>query len=107
LFLPTGLSALAPEGSPASLACPPGQVITGFSFATFGTFAAGSSCAAGLVPAPAVLGPARRRQGGALPQAGGEAEVDLRIGAEGRRGRIKGGLQDGHGQGIAGGRPGG
>jgi len=45
--------ALVPEGSPAVLDCPAGQLITGFSFATFGTFASGSSCSAGLTPAPA------------------------------------------------------
>jgi alpha-L-rhamnosidase len=45
--------ALVPEGTPASLACPPGQLISSFSFATFGTFAPASSCADGpLFPYP-------------------------------------------------------
>ena len=45
--------ALVPEGTAAALSCPAGHVISGFSFATFGTFAAGSDCTAGLTPAPA------------------------------------------------------
>ena len=43
----------APEGTSASLACPPGQLISGFSFATFGTFSPDSSCASALTPLPA------------------------------------------------------
>ena len=45
--------ALVPEPTAATLACPAGQVISGVSFATFGTFTPGSSCAAGLTPEPA------------------------------------------------------
>ena len=45
--------AFVDEPNPATLACPPGQVITGFNFATFGTFSANSSCGAGLSPLPA------------------------------------------------------
>ena len=42
--------AFVPEPTAATLACPPGEIISGFSFATFGTFAPDSSCAAGLAP---------------------------------------------------------
>lgn len=54
----TGASAdvvcsLVDEGALATLTCPAGQILTNFSFASFGTFAAGSSCDAGLTPAPA------------------------------------------------------
>ena len=56
--------AFVPEPQSAQLACPRGLVISDFSFATFGTFSAGSSCAAGLTPQPAcpvtVLAQARR-----------------------------------------------
>ena len=46
--------ALVSEGSPgATLACPPGETLAYFQLALFGTFAPGSSCAAGLTPAPA------------------------------------------------------
>ena len=45
--------ALVAEGAPAALACPPGQVITAVTSATFGTFEPGSSCATALTPAPA------------------------------------------------------
>lgn len=45
--------AFVPEGSPASLTCPPGQVISAISFATFGTYTNTSSCSGSLTPAPA------------------------------------------------------
>lgn len=56
--------ALVPEATAAAVSCPSGQVIIDISFATFGTFQNGSSCSAGLSPAPAcpvtVLAQARR-----------------------------------------------
>ena len=47
------ICALVAEGTAAPLACPAGEVITGITSAVFGTFSPGSSCAAGLTPAPA------------------------------------------------------
>ena len=56
--------AFVAEPTPAVITCPAGLVIADMSFATFGTFAAGSSCTAGLVPLAAcpvtVLAQARR-----------------------------------------------
>ena len=63
--------------------------------------------APGQMAPAAVLRPAEGGDGGPLPQPVDEGAVDLRIGAEGRRGRVEGALQDGHGKGIAGGRAGG
>jgi hypothetical protein len=47
------ICALVAEGTAAPHACPAGEVITGITSAVFGTFSPGSSCAAGLTPAPA------------------------------------------------------
>jgi alpha-L-rhamnosidase len=44
------ICAFVPEPTQASLSCPVGEIISGFSFATFGTYSSTSSCAAGLVP---------------------------------------------------------
>jgi alpha-L-rhamnosidase len=44
--------ALVAEGTPAHLVCPPGERISSFSFATFGTFAPASSCVDSLFPYP-------------------------------------------------------
>ena len=40
----TSVCALAPEGKPATLTCPPGTVIDSITSATFGEFASNSSC---------------------------------------------------------------
>lgn len=47
------ICAFVPEPTIATLTCPVGEIISGFSFATFGTFSASSSCASGLSPEPA------------------------------------------------------
>ena len=44
--------ALVFEPNVAMLTCPADEVLTAFSFATFGTFVPGSSCGTGLTPLP-------------------------------------------------------
>lgn len=48
----TTVCSLVDENTFAALSCPPGMVIAGFQFATFGTFQANSSCGTELIPLP-------------------------------------------------------